>query len=74
MAESDDVEVERIEAEEPVVAPSRAASKAKRYRALVGMSYPTPKGEVDIDAGAIVTDLPPGDIQTLLDQGCIKEA
>jgi hypothetical protein len=47
----------------------------KRYKALVGINYVPvgKKDEVRKEPGAILTDLPPAAVKTLLAQGSLEE-
>lgn len=44
---------------------------AKTYTALVGLNYPTAKGEARAEAGDVVSDLPTKSVAWLRDQGLI---
>lgn len=46
---------------------------AKTYTALVGINYPSAKGEARVEAGEVVTDLPAKSISWLLSEGLIAE-
>lgn len=46
---------------------------ASKYRVLVGVSYPGPKGkEKRAEPGDVVKDLPPESVPWLLEQGYIE--
>lgn len=45
-----------------------------KYRALIGLNYPTKSGEKRAEAGELVTDLPTKSVQWLLDGGYIEPA
>lgn len=47
---------------------------SKEYVAQVGLNYPTADGEVRVEAGATVTDLPAKSVGWLLDGGYIITA
>lgn len=44
----------------------------KTYTAVVGLNYPTAKGEVRVEAGEPCLDLPTKSVAWLRDQGLIK--
>ncbi len=46
---------------------------AVKYLVLTGLSYPTPKGEVRVEPGETVEDLPKKSAEWLLRQGHIEE-
>lgn len=45
---------------------------AKTYEAVVGLNYPTAKGEARVEAGKTIEDLPAKSAQWLLEQGLIR--
>lgn len=45
----------------------------KTYTALVGINYPTAKGEARVEAGEKVTDLPAKSVSWLLANGLITD-
>lgn len=49
-------------------------AKTTTYIARVGLNYPTAKGEVRVEAGEKVTDLPAKSAAWLRDQGLIEPA
>jgi hypothetical protein len=49
-------------------------AKTTTYIARVGLNYPTAKGEVRIEAGEKITDLPAKSAAWLRDQGLIESA
>ncbi len=44
-----------------------------KYRVLVGLNYPTPRGEKRAEAGDVVDDLPKKSLEWLLRQGHVEE-
>lgn len=44
-----------------------------KYRVLVGINYPTSKGEKRVEPGDIVADLPQKAVAGLVEQGVIEK-
>lgn len=44
-----------------------------KYKVLVGLNYPTPKGEKRAEPGDVVDDIPKKSVGWLLRQECIEE-
>lgn len=43
-----------------------------KYKVLVGLDYPTPKGAKRAEIGDVVDDLPKSSLEWLLRQNCIE--
>ena len=49
-----------------------AKTDAREYEVLTGLNYPTANGEVRVEPGKVVSDLPAKSVSWLLAEGHIK--